>query len=154
MTGQIACTYQNHSIEDLAVKRDQFTHNSNISHQTVVLFGPPIETGSVKGRLEHNSKEVSVGNENYNKEGSRVALELNMDSNPKTLTFFYNDVKQPHYIINIPPAVRFWAYLTGRGISFKVNKFERLSEATAKHLEGKSQALTWGKDWKKKCVIQ
>ncbi|KAA6381315.1 MAG: hypothetical protein EZS28_023159 [Streblomastix strix] len=108
--------------------------------------GDVIETEwSLSGRIEHISKEVSFGNEDYNKERNHVALNLNMDSNPGTLTFFYNDVKQRNYIINIPPAVRFWAYLWNHGSSFKMNKFERLSEATAKHLEGKSQALTWGK---------
>ncbi|KAA6385829.1 MAG: hypothetical protein EZS28_018644 [Streblomastix strix] len=195
MSGPVAYTYQNPSFEDLAVDGDLFTHNSNNSHHTVVLFDPLIKAGLTKfevtnidhlygvgiadesvkyqqdqspiangnskvvqywsgGGLEHISKELTEGNEDYSKEGSRVALELNMDSNPRTLTFFYNDVEQPNYIINIPPAVRFWAHLWSRGTSFKVNKFERLSEPTAKHLEGKSQPLVWGKDWKKKCVIQ
>lgn len=31
-----------------------------------------------------------------------------MDSNPRELTFFVNDIEQNNYIVNIPSAVRFW----------------------------------------------
>lgn len=31
-----------------------------------------------------------------------------MDSNPRTVTFFYDDKEQENYVANIPEAVRFW----------------------------------------------
>ncbi|KAA6378971.1 MAG: hypothetical protein EZS28_025501, partial [Streblomastix strix] len=44
--------------------------------------------------------------------GIRLALELNMDAKPRTLTFFVNDMELLDYVIDIPPSVRFWAYIS------------------------------------------
>ncbi|KAA6388077.1 MAG: putative STE family protein kinase [Streblomastix strix] len=61
-----------------------------------------------QGWIKHISGTI-YGNSNF-RTNDRVTLELNMDSNPRTLTFYVNDVEQPHYIINIPAELRF--YLT------------------------------------------
>ncbi|KAA6359855.1 MAG: hypothetical protein EZS28_044619 [Streblomastix strix] len=80
--------------------------------------------------------------------GDRVAMELDMNSMPRTLTFFVNDVEQKNYVTNIPAAVRFFALLYKQGTQFKVLKFETLSIPTAKHLKG-SRAWKWGTEWEK-----
>ncbi|KAA6368353.1 MAG: hypothetical protein EZS28_036119, partial [Streblomastix strix] len=73
---------------------------------------------------------------------------LNMDSSPRTLTFFKNDVEQPDYVTNIPAAVRFFAFLWEKGTAFKVLKFDALSAPTAKHGAG-SRAWEYGTEWQK-----
>ncbi|KAA6363990.1 MAG: hypothetical protein EZS28_040483 [Streblomastix strix] len=69
-------------------------------------------------------------------------MELNMDSNPRTLTYFIDDVEQMEYVTNIPAAVRFFAVLFYQNSSFKIERFDRLSVPYAKH-EG-SQEKQWG----------
>ncbi|KAA6380394.1 MAG: hypothetical protein EZS28_024079 [Streblomastix strix] len=96
------------------------------------------------GNIQHDY-HLSVGNAEFNT-GDRVTLELNMDSSPRTFTFFVNDEEQPNYVSNIPAAVR--ALLWQKGDAFKVIKFEALSAPTAKHGAG-SRAWEFGKQWKK-----
>ncbi|KAA6391321.1 MAG: hypothetical protein EZS28_013148, partial [Streblomastix strix] len=52
-----------------------------------------------KGGIHDNGK---FDNGNY------VALELNMDSRPRTLSFFIDDEEQKNYITDIPESVSFW----------------------------------------------
>ncbi|KAA6394529.1 MAG: hypothetical protein EZS28_009945 [Streblomastix strix] len=99
------------------------------------------------GGLIHVASDQIEGNDNFEKEGQRVALELDMDSKPHTLTFFVDDKEQPLYVTKIPASVKFWAYTCMREASFKLIKFERIPAATAKHSSG-SRALEWGKKWK------
>ncbi|KAA6384855.1 MAG: hypothetical protein EZS28_019618 [Streblomastix strix] len=89
--------------------------------------------------------ELIEGNAKFDT-GDRVALELNMDSSPRTLTFFVNDEEQPNYATNIPAAVR--AFLWYKDTAFKVMKFEALSAPTAKHGAG-SRAWEYGTKWEK-----
>ncbi|KAA6384303.1 MAG: hypothetical protein EZS28_020169 [Streblomastix strix] len=93
-----------------------------------------------KGELKHQGAAIT-GNQSF-LDGGRVALEINMDSQPRTLTLFVNDEEQPNYIINIPSS----AFLNEKGSSFKINKFNHLSKPTAKHTEF-SKINEWGKVW-------
>ncbi|KAA6398531.1 MAG: putative NEK/NEK6 protein kinase [Streblomastix strix] len=61
------------------------------------------------GDIGHNGGNWVVGNQPFIFAQQNVAMELNMDSNPRTLTFFVNDEEQPNYVTNIPQVVRFWA---------------------------------------------
>ncbi|KAA6363948.1 MAG: hypothetical protein EZS28_040525, partial [Streblomastix strix] len=79
--------------------------------------------------------------------GIRLALELNMDAKPRTLTFFVNDMELLDYVIDIPPSVRFWAYIFRSGSAFKLTQFDHLTSPTAVHGDG-SFAWHWGKEWK------
>ncbi|KAA6356002.1 MAG: hypothetical protein EZS28_048471, partial [Streblomastix strix] len=88
------------------------------------------------------------GNSEFSTDGSRIGMELNMDSKPHSLTFFINDEEQPNFIINIPNAVRIWCHTLQKSASFKFTKFEFLSTPTARHGEG-SRAWEYGKQWKK-----
>ncbi|KAA6390815.1 MAG: hypothetical protein EZS28_013660 [Streblomastix strix] len=71
---------------------------------------------------------------------------LNMDSNPRTLTCFVDDAEQKNFVSNIPSAVRFYAFISCIGDSFKITKFEKLSVPTSLHGEG-SRSWKWGKKW-------
>ncbi|KAA6369285.1 MAG: hypothetical protein EZS28_035189 [Streblomastix strix] len=96
------------------------------------------------GMIGHNGDWIE-GNAEFFKTGDCVTLELNMDSSPRTLTFFVNDEEQPNYATNIPAAVR--AVLWCKDNAFKVTKFEALSAPTAKHGAG-SRAWEYGTKWK------
>ncbi|KAA6373075.1 MAG: hypothetical protein EZS28_031399, partial [Streblomastix strix] len=98
------------------------------------------------GTIEHIGGDSIWGNYGLS-DGSRTGMELNMESNPRSLTFFNDDEEQPNFIINIPKAVRIFCYFGNKGASFKINKFEFLSTPTARHGEG-SRALEYGKEWK------
>ncbi|KAA6388616.1 MAG: hypothetical protein EZS28_015853, partial [Streblomastix strix] len=89
--------------------------------------------------------QINAGFENG---GERIAMELNMDASPRTLTFFVNDVEQPNYITKIPAAVRFWVHIWIKDQSFEVLKFEELQAPTAKHAFG-SRAWEFGTEWDK-----
>ncbi|KAA6370046.1 MAG: hypothetical protein EZS28_034427, partial [Streblomastix strix] len=101
---------------------------------------------SFDGDIAHIGDYIK-GNSKLRK-GSRIGMELNMESNPRSLTFFIDDKEQPNFVINIPKAVRIWCLISYQGASFKINKFEFLSTPTARHGEG-SQAWEYGKEWEK-----
>ncbi|KAA6396118.1 MAG: hypothetical protein EZS28_008357 [Streblomastix strix] len=77
----------------------------------------------------------------------RVAMEVNMDVNPRTLTFFVNDVEQKNYVTWLPPSIKFYAYFYNKGAQFKVFNFEKLAEPTAKHGVS-TKKYKFGEDWK------
>ncbi|KAA6377720.1 MAG: hypothetical protein EZS28_026753 [Streblomastix strix] len=97
------------------------------------------------GWIEHIDDYIK-GNAEFYKTGDRVTLELNMDSSPRTLTFFVNDEEQPNYATNIPASVRFFASLWLKDDSFKVLKFEALPAPTAQHAAG-SRSWEYGTEW-------
>ncbi|KAA6377902.1 MAG: hypothetical protein EZS28_026571 [Streblomastix strix] len=98
------------------------------------------------GDITHFGGEWIVGNSEFKDEKQRIALELNMDSTPRTLTFFNNGKEQPNYIIKVPPAVRFWVYLQYKESAFKVINFINPKTSSAKHAQGSYQ-FEWGKQW-------
>ncbi|KAA6326617.1 MAG: hypothetical protein EZS28_053925, partial [Streblomastix strix] len=57
------------------------------------------------GSIQHISDEIE-GNSKFFEDGNRVTLEFNMDSNPRSLTFFYECREQKNYVVNIPESVR------------------------------------------------
>ncbi|KAA6385151.1 MAG: hypothetical protein EZS28_019321 [Streblomastix strix] len=68
-----------------------------------------------------------------------------MDSNPRTLAFFVDDEVQKSYIVNIPSAVRLFAFFIEKNSSFEILKYEYLSKPSAKpQQKGK---LQWGQTW-------
>ncbi|KAA6365549.1 MAG: hypothetical protein EZS28_038924 [Streblomastix strix] len=97
------------------------------------------------GHIEHIGHDIE-GNSDFD-DGCRIGMELNMESNPRSLTFFIDDKEQPNFFINIPKAVRIYCYIYSKGDSFKINKFEFLSTPTARNGEG-SQAWEYGKEWR------
>ncbi|KAA6382817.1 MAG: hypothetical protein EZS28_021655 [Streblomastix strix] len=96
------------------------------------------------GSLHHNKNAVFY--DSRYKEGDCIALELNMDSEIRTLSLFVNGKMQNDYITHIPDAVRFWTYTNTVGDSFRVLKFERQQYPTGMHCEG-SRSWKYGEDW-------
>ncbi|KAK2949611.1 hypothetical protein BLNAU_15471 [Blattamonas nauphoetae] len=60
------------------------------------------------GFIEHNGR--TQGNEIFEHQ-QRIGMQVNMDSNPRTLHFFLNGRQQPVYCVNIPPSIRFCSYM-------------------------------------------
>ncbi|KAA6370284.1 MAG: hypothetical protein EZS28_034189, partial [Streblomastix strix] len=59
------------------------------------------------GHLVHINKNEIAGNALI-EDRQTIALEVNMTSSPRTLTFFINGQQQPLSVCNIPPSIRFW----------------------------------------------
>ncbi|KAA6395298.1 MAG: hypothetical protein EZS28_009177 [Streblomastix strix] len=164
-------------LKDIEIVGDTFKHTQQNDNECTLLYNPVINKGIVKLEVQNLQesqmnlcasvemkflkKEVGIrsgsiahigdrigGNSGFDDDGSRLGMELNMESNPRTLTFFINDKEQPNFITNIPNAVRIWCYFSSKFASFKINKFELLSTPTARHEKG-SRALEYGKEWKK-----
>ncbi|KAA6368425.1 MAG: hypothetical protein EZS28_036047 [Streblomastix strix] len=146
------------SDDDVETTEDSITNTSlNVS---TILFDPAFTTGIHRLELL-NIKAlwgVGIADESviYNQNESPAARGqdkivyykwecLNMDSDPRTLTFFVNGEEQKYFVSNVPDSVRFWAYILDKGASFKILKFESLSSPKAQHEE--SRALKWGKEW-------
>ncbi|KAA6374890.1 MAG: hypothetical protein EZS28_029583, partial [Streblomastix strix] len=117
----------------------------------VPLQGFNVALFQYNGELRYQGENIA-GNASLSK-NTRVALELDMNSNPHTLNFFVDDKQQPNYVVNIPNSVRFFAYFYEKQSQFKVLKFERLSAPTSKKIEG-CRALEWGKLWRKEEKIR
>ncbi|KAA6391567.1 MAG: putative CAMK family protein kinase, partial [Streblomastix strix] len=156
-------TSQVPSIEDVKVDGDTFTHTKENANYTTTLFDPSIKKGVARFEVLdiEDLRSVGIADESVrygrNEEPEAKAMECNilaiglkldMNSMPRTLTFFVNDVEQKNYVVNVPAAVRFYTQIYLCSSSFKVLKFETLSIPTAKHLKG-SRAWKWGTEWKK-----
>ncbi|KAA6387216.1 MAG: putative G2-specific protein kinase nim-1, partial [Streblomastix strix] len=98
------------------------------------------------GEIQHHS-DLIEGNTVFWQDNQSVAMEVNMDSNPRMLTFFVDDMEQPNFVVNIPNSVRFWTYFYELNAQFKVIGFEKLSSPSAKH-GPESHAFEFGKKWK------
>ncbi|KAA6396164.1 MAG: hypothetical protein EZS28_008311 [Streblomastix strix] len=80
------------------------------------------------------------------KDNQKVTAEIDMISNPKKLTFFVDDVEQINRVINIPPQIRFWVFISNPSSSFTITKFEHCFESSAKGVKD-SKNWEWGKIW-------
>ncbi|KAA6393859.1 MAG: putative MAP kinase kinase family domain protein [Streblomastix strix] len=83
------------------------------------------------GNLTHIGRNETTGNSPIELNKS-VAMEVNMNITPRTLTFFYDNQEQPVSVANIPSSIRFY----------------RIQSSSAKGVSG-SKVLEWGKEWKK-----
>ncbi|KAA6369432.1 MAG: hypothetical protein EZS28_035041 [Streblomastix strix] len=153
----------NKGILRIEIQNVEYVNQIGISPENL-LFGETIKTPIARGlgrtvsyfftgEIQQNGM---VKNQEYSNAGDRITLELNMDTEPKSLTFFINNVEQKFFVVKIPDSVRLWVHFNGIG-SFKILNFERVAAPLAKH-EG-SVALIWGDDWeealkKKRCLIQ
>ncbi|KAA6388432.1 MAG: hypothetical protein EZS28_016042, partial [Streblomastix strix] len=152
------------SKEDIEFKNSIFKQNSSTIPSTI-LFDPVIRNGVTRFEIQ-NIQEISgigIADESVHYGRGQVPQDggdskivfykdngdithfggewiLNMDSTPRTLTFFINGKEQPNYIIKVPPAVRFWVYLQYKESAFKVIKFNSIKTSSAKH----AQAMIFG----------
>ncbi|KAA6366849.1 MAG: hypothetical protein EZS28_037624, partial [Streblomastix strix] len=91
-----------------------------------------------------NNKEIA-GNAKI-EDGQTIALEVNMSTNPRTLTFFINGQQQPISISNIPSSIKFWINLRAQKQSFTLTRFERIQTSSTTSLLN-SKVLQWGQVW-------
>ncbi|KAA6378399.1 MAG: hypothetical protein EZS28_026073, partial [Streblomastix strix] len=68
--------------------------------------------------------------------GMRIAMEVNMNVNPRTLRFFVEGRQIARYVTNIPPRIRFFATLVMEYDSFCVQSLHRLNQPIGKLREG------------------
>ncbi|KAA6381386.1 MAG: hypothetical protein EZS28_023087 [Streblomastix strix] len=99
------------------------------------------------GLLEHNLVLVK-GNSQFRDKGLRVAIEVNMDSNPRTATFFVEGKEQKNYIVDIPSSIRFWVYIEWVDSVFRITQFEQFPKPSAKHGLLKKKR-NWGQTWER-----
>ncbi|KAA6382393.1 MAG: hypothetical protein EZS28_022079, partial [Streblomastix strix] len=126
-------------VANAAVSFERNSRSSGTKGQSVYLNSG---TGNIENLI--NNHEVS-GNASF-KCGQRVAAEVNM--NYKILRFFVDGIEQPNYDVNIPPAIRFFAFLWQEGSSFEVTQFINIpsTSSSASGVEG-SRSWEWGKEW-------
>ncbi|KAA6321012.1 MAG: hypothetical protein EZS28_054610, partial [Streblomastix strix] len=96
------------------------------------------------GDIIHN--EIWIKGNSKIKSRHSIAMELNMESSPKQLTFFYDNIEQNNFVVNIPSSVRFLVYLSMSESSFRVLSFNRLVTPTALHPQ-QSRSFIWGTNW-------
>ncbi|KAA6381193.1 MAG: hypothetical protein EZS28_023280 [Streblomastix strix] len=98
--------------------------------------------------LQHCGSTIK-GNADFYHENQTVAMEVNMDSNPRTLKFFVDDEEQQFFVVDIPQSIRFFAYFFEKGAKFQLTQFVRLycpSTKKGKGVKG-AQWLKYGKEW-------
>ncbi|KAA6372279.1 MAG: hypothetical protein EZS28_032195 [Streblomastix strix] len=101
------------------------------------------------GDIFHMKFNEIQENISFDQSGDIIFMELNMDSDPRTLAFFVNNKQLSNYITNIPSSVRFWAHVYVKEAQFKVTKFKQIYSSIAKHNMESSKAFEWGQDWTK-----
>ncbi|KAA6379211.1 MAG: hypothetical protein EZS28_025263 [Streblomastix strix] len=82
-------------------------------------------------------------------ENKTVAMEVNMNIRPRTLTFFYDNQEQPVSVTDIPSSIRFFIYLLDNNSSFTVTQFSNVQHSSAKGGIKGQRIVEWGKEWKK-----
>ncbi|KAA6376110.1 MAG: putative serine/threonine-protein kinase Nek3, partial [Streblomastix strix] len=100
------------------------------------------------GDLYHIGYNYISGNSRI-EENKTIAMEVNMNIRPRTLTFFYDNQEQPLSVINIPSSIRFYIFLYDSNSSFTITQFENFQYSSAKGGIKGQRIVDWGKEWKK-----
>ncbi|KAA6386092.1 MAG: hypothetical protein EZS28_018381 [Streblomastix strix] len=77
-----------------------------------------------------------------------VAMKVNMNIRPRTLTFFYDNQEQPLSVTDIPSSIRFYICLYTANSSFTITEFESVQYSSAKGGIKGQRIFEWGKEWK------
>ncbi|KAA6397458.1 MAG: hypothetical protein EZS28_007011 [Streblomastix strix] len=75
-----------------------------------------------------------------------LSLELNLDSPRRTCHVFFNDRQWNQYVLDIPPKIRIFAFLSGDNQSFQIESFQLLRTQKSIPISG-SNLWEWGKYW-------
>ncbi|KAA6374244.1 MAG: hypothetical protein EZS28_030229, partial [Streblomastix strix] len=121
-----------------------------------VDFGSKKEPGDIKyqrktvcyknnGCIIHTNNTEIAGNAKI-EDGQTVALEVNMSTSSRTLTFFINGQQQPVSISKIPSSIKFWINLRAQKQSFTLTRFELIQTSSTTSLLN-SKVLQWGQVW-------
>ncbi|KAA6404018.1 MAG: hypothetical protein EZS28_000449 [Streblomastix strix] len=105
----------------------------------------------LKGELSHIIRDNKLsypvlGNSPFHCE-QKVSIEVDMNTTPRTLTFFIDGEEQKNSVISIPKSIRFFACILKQGSSFEISKFQRLTYSKASGVK-QSLAWIWGEMWK------
>ncbi|KAA6380355.1 MAG: hypothetical protein EZS28_024118, partial [Streblomastix strix] len=87
------------------------------------------------GGMYQNSKPTMAGNKSI-KADDLVAIEVNMNTRPRTAHLFINNVQQPGYISGLPEKVQYYFQLYSSGFPATVQSLKRLSAPTVKNVSG------------------
>ncbi|KAA6384156.1 MAG: putative NEK protein kinase [Streblomastix strix] len=93
------------------------------------------------GYVQHNNDRYA-GNSKYSTEVS-VAIEVDLDANPRICSFFLAGVTQPVFSINVPRSISFFVFLFGKDSSFEIISLNKLSKSQAKTLPSEV-LIEWG----------
>ncbi|KAA6360137.1 MAG: hypothetical protein EZS28_044336, partial [Streblomastix strix] len=99
------------------------------------------------GRISHIGDDFIKGNSQI-EENKSIAMEVNMNIIPRTLTFFYDNQEQRLSVANIPSQIRFYIYIANEMSSFTITRFERIKSSSAKGGIKGQRIVEWGKEWK------
>ncbi|KAA6363061.1 MAG: hypothetical protein EZS28_041412, partial [Streblomastix strix] len=94
------------------------------------------------GNLQHIGDFIK-GN-SLIEENKTVAVEVNMNIRPRTLTFFYDNQEQPVSVINIPSSIRFYNSLWDNNSSFTITEFSNVQYSSAKGGIKGQRIVEWG----------
>ncbi|KAA6392172.1 MAG: hypothetical protein EZS28_012300 [Streblomastix strix] len=103
------------------------------------------------GDISHIGDKYIKGNSKFMC-NQKVGIEVDLTSNPRKLTFFVNGNEQPTSFVDIPKAIRFFAYTYQRYSQFRVTRFQRRTTSQAKRV---AKSLNWhrGIDYKDVTVL-
>ncbi|KAA6375242.1 MAG: hypothetical protein EZS28_029231 [Streblomastix strix] len=101
------------------------------------------------GDLTHIDLNNCIKGNSRIEENKSVAVEVNMNIRPRTLTFFYDNQEQPVSVINIPSSIRFYIFLFDDNSSFTITQFSNVQYSSAKGGIKGQRIVEWGKEWKK-----
>ncbi|KAA6391891.1 MAG: hypothetical protein EZS28_012585 [Streblomastix strix] len=76
----------------------------------------------------------------------RQRLSVEVDMNQRRAYFFVDGKEQKNFIINLPNAVRFYAFISQPGSSFQITRFESLAAPSVSGVPG-SMGWEQGKKW-------
>ncbi|KAA6400674.1 MAG: hypothetical protein EZS28_003801 [Streblomastix strix] len=92
------------------------------------------------GKLFQNGKSTT-GNQAI-KDNDSVALEVNLNSTPRTVHLFINNVQQPIFMSGVPESVQFFFFIYQIGNSVTVLSLKRLTATSVQIIPG-SKEMKW-----------
>ncbi|KAA6387669.1 MAG: putative Protein kinase, partial [Streblomastix strix] len=120
-----------------------------------IVFEPNVHPGQYEGKtltyasnngaLQNLSCPGVRGNQDFTNK-QKVAIEVDMVSNPRKVHFFLNDWEQRNSVFNIPPAVRFLICIYNPSSQFTLSKFDRVFDTSAQGVF-RGKEFEWGKQW-------
>ncbi|KAA6392770.1 MAG: hypothetical protein EZS28_011703 [Streblomastix strix] len=97
------------------------------------------------GKIEHVSNGLK-GNGEY-KDNQRVAIEVDMRSEPRKVYLYIDNAEQPNSVVGIPPEIRFWCCICAPSSAFTITKFLNLAQSSTRMTHGQRQ-WQYGREWK------
>ncbi|KAK2959206.1 putative serine/threonine protein kinase [Blattamonas nauphoetae] len=94
------------------------------------------------GGVWHNGN-WTLGNRTFT-EGEVIGCEVNMTKKPRTCTFFHSLRGQPVTVLEIPPKIRFFTYLGGKGATVEILNLRTTDHLPPLRPDPQAKKVTWG----------